>query len=240
MIEIPLLILYLGTVTQLHNGSQIWHETRALIPGLLVGVAWAVLLGGLGLLFASFSGRRAYATGAVAIFFFLTLTLSRVLIQIGQQGGGGQGLAKTAGLISPFTVLDGVRQWLGGTSPGHRARARWRRGAVRADVRGVPGGRRRRPDRPVPEGWCGMTGIEPGGVELDQVSRWYGNVVAVNDVTLTVGPGVTGLLGPNGAGKSTILHMIAGLLPPSRGDRDRARRAELAQHPAAQQGRPGP
>ncbi|HEY3905924.1 MAG TPA: ABC transporter ATP-binding protein [Streptosporangiaceae bacterium] len=62
-----------------------------------------------------------------------------------------------------------------------------------------------------------MTGIEPGGVELDQVSRWYGNIVAVNDVTLRVGPGVTGLLGPNGAGKSTILHMIAGLLPPSRG-----------------------
>jgi ABC-2 type transport system ATP-binding protein len=62
-----------------------------------------------------------------------------------------------------------------------------------------------------------MTGSDPGGVELDQVSRWYGNVVAVNDVTLSVGPGVTGLLGPNGAGKSTILHMIAGLLPPSRG-----------------------
>jgi ABC-2 type transport system ATP-binding protein len=55
------------------------------------------------------------------------------------------------------------------------------------------------------------------GIELNEVSRWYGNVVAVNDVTLTVGPGVTGLLGPNGAGKSTILHMIAGLLPPSRG-----------------------
>jgi len=62
-----------------------------------------------------------------------------------------------------------------------------------------------------------MNGIEPRGIELSQVSRWYGNVVAVNDVTLTVGPGVTGLLGPNGAGKSTILHMIAGMLPPSRG-----------------------
>jgi ABC-2 type transport system ATP-binding protein len=54
-------------------------------------------------------------------------------------------------------------------------------------------------------------------IELDHVSRWYGNVVAVNDVSMTVGPGVTGLLGPNGAGKSTILHMIAGFLPPSRG-----------------------
>lgn len=54
-------------------------------------------------------------------------------------------------------------------------------------------------------------------IELTGVSRWYGNVVAVNDITMSIGPGVTGLLGPNGAGKSTILHLIAGFLPPSRG-----------------------
>ncbi|TCO49799.1 ABC transporter ATP-binding protein [Actinocrispum wychmicini] len=54
-------------------------------------------------------------------------------------------------------------------------------------------------------------------VELTGVSHWYGNVVAVNDVTLTIGPGVTGLLGPNGAGKTTVLHMMAGFLPPSQG-----------------------
>jgi ABC-2 type transport system ATP-binding protein len=54
-------------------------------------------------------------------------------------------------------------------------------------------------------------------IELSQVSRWYGNVVAVNDVTMTIGPGVTGLLGPNGAGKSTLLHMMAGFLAPSGG-----------------------
>ncbi|MEU8380349.1 ABC transporter ATP-binding protein [Streptosporangium sp. NPDC048865] len=54
-------------------------------------------------------------------------------------------------------------------------------------------------------------------IELAQVSRWYGNVVAVNDITMTVGPGVTGLLGPNGAGKSTLLHMMAGFLAPSGG-----------------------
>ncbi|ETK33189.1 ABC transporter [Microbispora sp. ATCC PTA-5024] len=56
-----------------------------------------------------------------------------------------------------------------------------------------------------------------GVLELAQVSRWYGNVVAVNDVTMTIGPGVTGLLGPNGAGKSTLLHMMAGFLSPSSG-----------------------
>jgi ABC-2 type transport system ATP-binding protein len=54
-------------------------------------------------------------------------------------------------------------------------------------------------------------------IELRNVSRWYGNVVAVNDITMDIGPGVTGLLGPNGAGKSTILHMIAGFLEPSKG-----------------------
>ena len=54
-------------------------------------------------------------------------------------------------------------------------------------------------------------------MQLDHVSRWYGNVVAVNDVSFALGAGVTGLLGPNGAGKSTLLHLLAGLLAPSAG-----------------------
>jgi ABC-2 type transport system ATP-binding protein len=58
---------------------------------------------------------------------------------------------------------------------------------------------------------------ERPGILVEHVSRWYGNVVAINDVSFTVGPGVTGLLGPNGAGKSTLLHMLAGLLRPSAG-----------------------
>ena len=52
---------------------------------------------------------------------------------------------------------------------------------------------------------------------LDSASRWFGNVVAVNDVSLNIGPGVTGLLGPNGAGKTTLLAMMAGFLAPSAG-----------------------
>jgi ABC-2 type transport system ATP-binding protein len=54
-------------------------------------------------------------------------------------------------------------------------------------------------------------------VELANASRWYGNVVAVNDISFRLDGGVTGLLGPNGAGKSTILHMVAGFLAPSSG-----------------------
>src|SRR4051794_23622068 len=55
-------------------------------------------------------------------------------------------------------------------------------------------------------------------LELRHASRWYGNVVAVNDVSCSLGPGITGVLGPNGAGKTTVLHMIAGLLAPPAGD----------------------
>ncbi|MFJ9520257.1 ABC transporter ATP-binding protein [Kitasatospora sp. NPDC101801] len=54
-------------------------------------------------------------------------------------------------------------------------------------------------------------------ITIDKVSRWFGNVVAVNDVTMEIGPGVTGLLGPNGAGKSTLIHMMSGFLAPSSG-----------------------
>ncbi|MCZ2108638.1 MAG: ABC transporter ATP-binding protein [Dehalococcoidia bacterium] len=62
-----------------------------------------------------------------------------------------------------------------------------------------------------------MPGVPPAGIEVTNVSRWYGNVVAVNDVSFTLGPGITGLLGPNGAGKSTLLHMLSGFLQPSSG-----------------------
>lgn len=53
---------------------------------------------------------------------------------------------------------------------------------------------------------------------LDHLSRWYGEVLGVHDVTMEFRPGVTGLLGPNGAGKSTLLNLISGRLRPSRGN----------------------
>ena len=59
--------------------------------------------------------------------------------------------------------------------------------------------------------------VENARIVLNHASRWYGNVVAVNDVSCSLGPGITGVLGPNGAGKTTILHMMAGLLAPSAG-----------------------
>jgi len=54
-------------------------------------------------------------------------------------------------------------------------------------------------------------------IAADHVSKWYGQIIGLNDVTLTVPSGITGLLGPNGAGKSTFMKLITGQLKPSKG-----------------------
>jgi ABC-2 type transport system ATP-binding protein len=57
-------------------------------------------------------------------------------------------------------------------------------------------------------------------VSADHVSKWYGQVIGLNDVSVTVPAGITGLLGPNGAGKSTFMKLITGQLRPSKGSVD--------------------
>ena len=54
-------------------------------------------------------------------------------------------------------------------------------------------------------------------IVVDGVSKWFGQKVAVSDLSCSFGPGLTGLLGPNGAGKTTLLRMLCGLLTPSDG-----------------------
>ena len=131
MLEVPLLLLWGGAVANVHGGAAVWAETRALIPGLLVGLMWAVSLAAISLFLASLTGRRAFATGTVAITLLLTYTLAEILLQVESQGvvhGGPVGglvvngpppslAEKVSGLFSPFTLFDGVRMWLGGTNP---------------------------------------------------------------------------------------------------------------------------
>ncbi|HVL68476.1 MAG TPA: ABC transporter ATP-binding protein [Vicinamibacterales bacterium] len=54
-------------------------------------------------------------------------------------------------------------------------------------------------------------------ITADRVSKWYGQVIGLNDVSVSVPPGITGLLGPNGAGKSTFMKLITGQLRPNKG-----------------------
>jgi ABC-2 type transport system ATP-binding protein len=55
-------------------------------------------------------------------------------------------------------------------------------------------------------------------IAAEHVSKWYGQVIGLNDVSVSVPPGITGLLGPNGAGKSTFMKLITGQLQPSKGN----------------------
>jgi len=130
VLEVPLLLLYAGSVANVHGGAAVWAQTRALIPGLLLGVMWAVSLAAISLFLASLSARRGLATGTVAIALLLTYTLAEILLQVETQAainagprfpGGPQQVTigeKVAGLFSPFTLFDGVRRWLGGTNFG--------------------------------------------------------------------------------------------------------------------------
>jgi ABC-2 type transport system permease protein len=120
MMEAPLLLLYASTIANVHGGAAVWAQTRALIPGLLLGLLWAVVLAAVSLFLASLTGRRAFATGAVAIFLLLTSTLSTILLHVESNGGAATSslAVKVSGLFSPFTLFDGVRQWLGGVNVG--------------------------------------------------------------------------------------------------------------------------
>src|ERR1700744_612745 len=120
VLDVPVLLLYVGTIVGVHGPGAVWHQTLLLLPGLAVGLLWAVVLATIALAIAAFSGRRAVAPGAVAGFFFLTWVLSEVLGTVASGPGAAataSTAAKVAGLISPFTLLDGVRPWLGGTPP---------------------------------------------------------------------------------------------------------------------------
>ncbi|HUC24102.1 MAG TPA: hypothetical protein VMA73_15440 [Streptosporangiaceae bacterium] len=128
MVEIPLLLLYVGTASQERGAGQVWEQTLRLGPGLLYGAAWAVLLASIGLLLASTTGKRVFAMCAIGIPLFFTWILANVLAHVGAQAFGPTGsgepsaLASLAGLISPFTLLGGLLRWLQGspaTGPGY-------------------------------------------------------------------------------------------------------------------------
>ena len=118
LIEIPLLVLYVGNIVSAKGGSAIWTQTRELAGGLGMGLVWAVLMAAIGLVLASLSGRRAYATGIVAISCVLTWVLATLLIQTEGGYGATDIGARLGGLLSPFTIIDGVRIWLGGKNQG--------------------------------------------------------------------------------------------------------------------------
>jgi ABC-2 type transport system permease protein len=162
MMWVPLLVLYGGTIANVHGGAAVWAQTKELIPGLLIGLMWAIVLAAISLFLASTTGRRAFATGIVAISFLLTWVLSQILLQVennaAQQNGPVQAVQgkvgpgsgpvfvhmgappppdlaeKVSGLFSPFTLMDGARMWLHSSEVGDQVRNPGSFGAVYALV----------------------------------------------------------------------------------------------------------
>ncbi|HEV3174215.1 MAG TPA: ABC transporter permease [Actinocrinis sp.] len=80
---VPLIVMYLGVIASATSGSGIWNQTKQLAPGLLVALAYGVVLAPLTLLIASTTGRRAIATGAIAILFLAATAVSHAMEAVG-------------------------------------------------------------------------------------------------------------------------------------------------------------
>jgi ABC-2 type transport system permease protein len=131
---VPETLLYVGTIGSLHGGSAVWRETRAFIPGLELAVLYSIVFSVLAAVLSCYTGRRAFATGAVAVFFFGTYVISSAMVRltgfrphyhhVGDDGGGyfvkptspGSG-PKISGLLNPANLLEGLKEWVVGRAP---------------------------------------------------------------------------------------------------------------------------
>ena len=205
------------TTTSPATSPTTWDLILPIVAGSLLISA---VIAAVGLCIAAYLPRRAYSTAAIVGVFVLTLAAAHIVMETADATYARFGL-----LLSPV-AWEGAILWLFGVDPDPPERPRRRdlggwvyllavliaaiaaprahRAALRAgDGMTVSHASGRRGAAAVAE--TGAT------IVLRDVSRWYGNVVAVNGMSFTVSPGITGLLGPNGAGKSTLLHMLAGL-----------------------------
>ena len=225
---LPQIVLFLGRVLLTADIPQaVGDDLPSVGPVLAQSALSAALLGGLSMTVSAFTPRRAYAVAGIIALFVLPNVVAGVVV-----GLGSSTIGTWLTLLSPTSVLDGTNAFLFDTRldsefffvdlPGI---AFVGRGGGRDARLGRDHGPPVRADHGMttPQSFAELPSVGAGqggpaaALVLERVSRWYGNVVAVNDITFALGPGITGLLGPNGAGKTTILHMLAGLLRPSAG-----------------------
>ncbi len=211
LMALPLLALYLGALL---GKLPFWAQTRGVLTGLAGAVLLALVLAAIGL-----ARRLPHAPAR------LRRRRDRRR-PAGAVAGGGHPAGADPRRRAPRggrLLRHGLAVHPRGRRPGLAVRGEAQlagRTARHPRRRGLPGREPGRRGRLL----CRAAAALPQGgrlvsasLVLDGVSRWYGNVVAVNDVSMTIGPGVTGLLGPNGAGKSTLIHLMSGFLAPSSG-----------------------
>ncbi len=130
---LPLLVMYLGTIASSTTGTSVWDQTKALVPGLAVALAYGLAFAPLTLLIASSTGRRAIATGAIAILFLASTAISHVFESVGTHSDGPppglnqpvqpgerrafretftyDSVARYGGLVDPLRLVEGSRIW---------------------------------------------------------------------------------------------------------------------------------
>ena len=209
LIGAPLLLMYAGGLLA---DLSVGRETRDFLGGMFGAALLAALLSGLAAVVAALTVRRGLAVAAVIVVLVVSYTAVSTIQGIAT-GTGDDTVGEVAGLFSPYTLVNGVQVFLfdapnATVTPPDGTAMGLVYVAGRAAHRGRLAGR---PHGPLPDGPA------MSEIRIDHVSRWYRNVVAVNDVSMTIGPGVTGLLGPNGAGKTTLIAMMSGFLAPSTG-----------------------
>ena len=209
LIGAPLLLMYLGGLLA---DLPVGRETGRFLGAAVGAALLAACLSGLAALVAALTVRRGLAVAAVIVVLVVSYTVVATIQGIAYDSGNLR-VGEVAGLFSPYTLVNGVQVFLFDspeatiTPPTGTAMGLLYVGVAVVTVLGSD----RRPAGPLPASRTMST------IEIDRVSRWFRNVVAVNDVTMTIGPGVTGLLGPNGAGKSTLIALMSGFLAPSAG-----------------------
>ena len=212
---LPQVILFIGLSMGNADPAAYLQQHWLDIPRfLLAGAALAAYATTLAMLTASFTTRRAYASVFLVGLFVIS---------------------------TPFTDRPRLRHRRNGRPvdldvqphqhPGPRERRDLRRRQPRDERRPRARARPRHPRRLVlrldararcaalvalPED-VGMSAQPTPVIRVNGVSRWFGSVVAVSDVSFDIAPGITGLLGPNGAGKTTLLRMMTGLAATSTG-----------------------
>jgi ABC-2 type transport system permease protein len=113
LLAVPLLIMYAGALLA-HLPT--WDQTRGLLQGLAGAVLFALVLTGIGLLIAALTPRRGLGIAAIITVLLVATAVGGVTNGIAQDQGA-HTLAGYAGLIGPFTLVDGVQTWLFGTVP---------------------------------------------------------------------------------------------------------------------------
>lgn len=109
---VPMLVLFVGRVLLAADVPQAFGEQLANLPQVIgAPLIFALPLAALGMAIASYTPRRAYATGAIIAAFIVTAAVGAIL---GEETSGT--LARLAPLIDPFVIIDGTRDWLVGAS----------------------------------------------------------------------------------------------------------------------------